>query len=275
MLKERALGSTVCGFERKFRATCAACALASDTRQEGMTWLSRVLWASMDFALPPRCAGCGEILGGEGPFCLDCWQGLMHLTGQGCDRCNTPMDHIGLVCAPCLATPPDHDGVLAAVAYDPVPRDLVLRLKYGRKPALARVMAGLMARHAMAFPDAILVPVPLHRWRIWWRGFNQSQVIARSIANQTGQRVESDVLTRRKRTRPLGGLSKRARANEVAQAFSVRPDAKQRIAGRDVLLVDDVFTTGATSNACAKCLKRAGAASVRVLCWARVLQDES
>ena len=184
------------------------------------------------------------------------------------------MEQAGMVCAPCLADPPAHDGIFAAVDYGPIARHLVLRLKYGRKPGLAAVMARRMLRHAALFPDAIMVPVPLHWTRLWQRGFNQSLLIARSIARQTGLSVRSDLLHRARRTRALGGQGRAARAREVRGAFSLSKAAPNILAGRDVLLVDDVYTTGATANACARLLKRTGRVrSVRVLCWARVLND--
>lgn len=180
-----------------------------------------------------------------------------------------------MICTPCLSAPPEHDGVLAAVAYGDVSRDLALRLKYGRKLGLARVMAQLMASRAAAFPEALLVPVPLHRWRLWSRGFNQALVIARAIEAQTGQSVSPDMLRRQKRTAPLGHLTPNARRKEVAGAFALAAGARQQLSGRHVLLVDDVYTTGATTNACARLLKKADAASVRVLCWSRALRDKS
>ncbi len=184
------------------------------------------------------------------------------------------MEQSGLICGPCLANPPAHDGVHAAVDYGEITRRVVLRLKYGRKLGLAPVMARLMMRHAAGVPDAILVPVPLHWTRLWYRGFNQSLIIARSIARQTGQQLHPNVLVRRRRTQSLGGLGRAARAREVRGVFALNtrrdlPDLR----GRDVLLVDDVYTTGATANACARLLKRKGARSVHILCWARVLQD--
>lgn len=178
-----------------------------------------------------------------------------------------------MICAPCLVAPPAHDGVLAALGYEKIARKLVLRLKYGRKLGLASVMARLMAAHAARHPDALLVPVPLHWTRLWYRGFNQSLSIARAIAKQTSQEIEPMLLRRTRRTKALGSLGAAKRAKEIRGAFTVDRLRGQKLVGREILLVDDVYTTGATANACARILKRKGAKSVHILCWARVLRD--
>jgi ComF family protein len=213
------------------------------------------------------------LTGADGNFCTRCWSQLDILPDDGCQLCNQPVALAGSICGPCLDVPPKHDGVLAAVDYCDTARDLALKLKYGRKPGVADVMAALMVRHARKHPDAVLVPIPLHRWRIWQRGFNQSLLIARSVARLTGQEVLPSPILRTKRTSPLGGLSRTARGREVRGAFTMDPAQLGAIKGRHVLLVDDVYTTGATTNACAGVLKRAGAQKVHILCWARVLKE--
>lgn len=240
-------------------------------RQAAMAWLLNLLQLPLNFALPRRCFGCGDIMGDGRGFCPMCWAGLDHLPIEGCALCRAPMSLEGAVCAACLLQPPQHDGVLAALGYGEVARTLVLRLKYGRRLGCASVMATLLEARARLFPDALLVPVPLHRWRMWGRGFNQSQMIAAAIARQTGQTLYAEMLKRPKRTRPLGTLSRPARAHEVKAAFAINPRFQSDLVGRDVLLVDDVYTSGATANSCAAVLKKAGAAKVYVLCWARVL----
>lgn len=163
--------------------------------------------------------------------------------------------------------------MLAAVSYGDLARQLALRLKHGRRIGLARLFAKLMAGKIEG-RDGVLVPVPLHRWRIWQRGFNQSALIARHLARISGLPVRQDGLQRTKATPILRALGARDRAKAVAGAFSVSAGAEEDLQGRTVFLVDDVYTSGATANACARALKRAKAARVEVICWARVPLEE-
>ena len=221
------------------------------------------------FALPPRCAGCGVIVADDNQFCVSCWSGLSFLTAQGCTRCGVPMEQEGLVCAPCMLQPPAHDGVRSVVLYDDLSKHVALRLKSGRRIGLARLMGGLMARLAEG-EEAALVPVPLHRWRIWSRGFNQSVLIGHVVSDKTGLPLLQDAIVRTKATPCLQGLGAQERRRAVRAAFAVPPQSRAAIKGQRLLLIDDVYTSGATADACAATLKRAGAASVRVLTWARV-----
>lgn len=245
--------------------------------------LLRTIWSSgwsvvLDFALPPRCPGCGLIVDGDHRFCVDCWQTLDFLGPPACVRCAMPLPHdLGAeaMCASCHADPPAFDRAAAAIAYGDVARTVALRLKYGGRPGVARTMAGQMARLAGDVPaDTLVVPVPLHRRRLWSRGYNQALLIARGVADRRDLACLPDTLVRTKPTPVLRGLGRKARAQAVAGAFAVPAGARARLKGRMILLVDDVYTSGATANACARVLKRAGAAEVRLLCWARVLRDE-
>lgn len=229
--------------------------------------------AVIRFALPARCAGCGQVQAQDDSLCMTCWMSLDFLPSEGCAACGVPMAQAGLVCGRCLAEPPLHDGVRAPVAYAGLARDLAVRLKHGRKLGLARLMGKAMARVAPQAAGQVIIPVPLHRWRIWRRSFNQSVALGRVIARETGLQLESAWLIRTKQTPMLGPLSRRQRARAVAGAFAVLPQHRAGVAGQHILLIDDVHTSGATVNGCARALKRAGAASVTVLCWARVLFD--
>ncbi|HEX8126677.1 MAG TPA: ComF family protein [Allosphingosinicella sp.] len=232
----------------------------------------------LDFALPPRCPGCGAITGEPHRFCLDCWRSLAFLAEPCCARCGLPFAYLTsgeASCGSCLADPPPFDRLRAAVAYGEVSRQVALKLKYSGRPGLAETLAHFMLRHVGEAEGApILVPVPLHRWRIWKRGYNQAALIASSLSRRSALPVELDLLVRTRATPPLRGLGRRERSLAVRGAFAVPAGARGRLSGKPVLLVDDVYTSGATAAACARALKRAGAASVDVLCWARVVPVE-
>ena len=233
---------------------------------------SRLARSVLDFALPPRCGGCGAIVDEIDSFCAECWRKLEFLGPGGCARCGLPLKATDIeTCAVCLAKPPRLDRIRAAVAYDDISRSIAMRLKYGRKVALARTMSRYMQPLLGDLPsDAVFVPVPLHRSRLWRRGFNQSAIVARELARRTGLAVEIDALRRIRPTPPLKGLNMLQRRRTVAGAFRAKPRAELR--GRNIVLVDDVLTTGSTANACARVLKRAGAARVDLVSWARVIR---
>jgi ComF family protein len=236
--------------------------------------------AIVDYALPPRCPGCGVIVGEDRQFCLTCWSSLDFLDGPACSHCSIPLPTAlpgaPIACGACLASPPPFDGAPAAVAYGPVARTVALRLKYGRRTGHARLMAQLMARPLAALGDTsdiLLVPVPLHRWRLWSRGFNQAALVADALARRSGAARDHHLLLRVKLTASLRGKGRRERERIVAGAFALADDARARAAGRHIVLVDDVHASGATLRAAAKVLRRSGAARVSALTWARVVPD--
>ena len=175
-----------------------------------------------------------------------------------------------------MAAPPRHDGIAAATLYNDASRRLVLAFKHGHRIALAPFLARLILSRlpaAATGADWVVVPVPLHRWRLWRRGFNQAALIAREIAHRRGASLLVDALVRRKATPMLGGLGSAARARALSGAITISPHAAARIKGAKVVLVDDVLTSGATSEACVRVLKRAGAEKVVIACFARVLDE--
>lgn len=239
--------------------------------------LLRLLRRSVGVFLPPRCLGCGLVVEQDDSLCPACWGRLKFIAAPRCAACGVPFEIAqgeDALCAPCLERQPRFAEARAAVVYDRLPREVLMRFKYGSRPHLARMMARhirLMAADWLDAQDAVLVPVPLARWRLWRRGYNQAGLIAGALARGSAAGLALGGLVRHRATQSSGGLTRAQRFANVRGAFSVPEDARYRMAGRTVILVDDVMTTGATADACAHALIRAGAARVRVLTWARAL----
>lgn len=233
--------------------------------------LARVL----DVALPQLCATCREPVDGAG-LCPACWSKLCFIAPPYCERLGTPFPFDsgpGMLSMEAIADPPAYHRARAAVRYDDISSKLVHALKYGDRLDLAPTMGRWMAnagRELLADADAI-VPVPLHWRRQWMRRFNQSALLAEIIAKASGRMVVHGALKRIKATPHQVGLGKAERAENVQGAFRVPADGKAEVTGRKLVLVDDVLTSGATVDGCARTLLRGGAASVDVLVFARVV----
>lgn len=234
----------------------------------------------VDLVYPPRCPLCGDAIAAQGGLCADCW-GELEVPGEpACVSCQRPIAAVAASksnqCFVCVADPPRHSGIIAATIYNDASRKLILTYKHGGKIALAPLLGRLLATR-IEFPEGeppLLVPVPLHRWRIWQRGFNQAALLAQDIAKRGKGTLLVDGLVRHKRTPSLGGLGRDERERALSGAISIRSRAARQVCGRDVILVDDVFTSGATSDACVNVLLAAGAKSVRIACFARVVDGQ-
>lgn len=230
----------------------------------------------LELLFPQACANCREPVGGEGGFCAACWGGLHFLDGPSCVCCGTPFaidPGIGSLCAACLARPPSFSRARAILSYDEESKSAILALKHADRLELVPGFSRWLGRVGRPLLEdcEMIVPVPLHRSRLWLRRYNQSAELARRLARDWNRGFEPLALVRSRRTASQGEMpSARARRRNVLAAFQV-PDPA-RVRGRKILLVDDVLTTGATVEACARALRRAGAVDIAVLTLARVVK---
>lgn len=231
----------------------------------------------VDLLLPPRCLGCGAITPGEGALCGSCWGGLSFIERPWCACCGLPFEFDvadGALCGGCAARQPAFDAARAVLRYDDASRPLILSFKHGDRMQAGRHFGGWMARAGaeQARQADLVAPVPLHWRRLVARRYNQSAELARGVAAAAGVDLCLDLLRRTRATPSQGGLNRRARRLNVRGAFAVSPRRREAVEGARILLVDDVLTTGATLEACARTLKRAGAARVEALALARVVR---
>jgi ComF family protein len=237
--------------------------------------LRAALGRLVDVALPHLCASCREPIGTEG-LCAVCWSKLSFIAPPYCERLGIPFPYDpgpGVISMEAIADPPAYRRARAAVRYGDVASTLVHGLKYGDRLDLAPLMGRWMAhagRELLAEADA-MVPVPLHWRRQWARRFNQAEALAGIIVKASGVAIARSALKRVKATPQQVGLSQSERALNVQGAFRVPPAGEAEVAGRRLILIDDVLTTGSTLDACARALLRAGAAQVDVLTFARVV----
>jgi ComF family protein len=236
---------------------------------------------ALDLILPPLCLKCRTPVSEPQSVCGTCWSELRFLSAPHCAQCGLPFPHAlgaGVKCAACIAKPPQFTISRAALAYDDASRDLILGFKHADRleavPLFARWMAAA-AQDALAGVE-LLIPVPLHWRRLAARRYNQAALLAIGLGSLVRKPVDTSVLVRTRPTPSQGEMpSARARAKNVVRAFVTDEKGKARIAGRNLVLVDDVLTTGATVSACTKVLLKAGAARVSVVTLARVVRPLS
>jgi ComF family protein len=234
--------------------------------------------ATIGVVYPPSCIACQAATAQAQALCPRCWSGIGFIERPYCERLGTPFAvdlGTGLLSPAAIADPPVFGRARAVCRFDGAARDLVHKLKYGDRTELALSMGAMMAqagREVLADAE-VIVPVPLHRFRLWTRRFNQASALAVVLARQGHAPLAHDALVRVKRTRQQVGLTRAQRADNLQGAFKVRPSARPQLEGRRVLLIDDVLTTGATANAAARALLRGGAAKVDILTFARVVTE--
>ncbi|WP_020177117.1 ComF family protein [Methyloferula stellata] len=234
--------------------------------------------AALDLIFPPACISCREAIAAHGALCPACWGQVRFIERPFCDRLGTPfaadLGAEGLLSPEAIAHPPVYARARAVARFEDGPvRHLIHRLKYGDRLELALPLGRQMARagrELLAEAD-LLVPIPLHRGRLFWRRFNQANALAEVISKASKVQNDPFVLERTKATPSQVGLTKVQRAENMHGAFAVPEAEKIKIEGRALVLIDDVLTSGATLNAAARVLLRAGAARVDALVFARVV----
>jgi ComF family protein len=252
-------------------------------RRTAIFWGVSALVQIANFLYPPRCAACGArfTLEAARRVCAQCLAKLEPLPAPLCERCGGPLESAATgasECARCVRMPPHFRRARSVARYRIAAEDhpeslpaLIRRHKYGLDQSVGRALAEFLPAALPADIGEIdlVIPVPLHRRRLWWRGFNQAAILAAEIARRIDTPLDTAALSRTRATRPQTARDHDDRIRNVRGAFAVR--APGRVAGRRVLIVDDVMTTGATADECARTLVRAGAASVDVFTLARVL----
>ncbi len=239
-------------------------------------FFSNMMQHFLDVLLPPRCLLCDEAVASQDALCPACWKKMTFIVPPCCARCGMPFDlpvDEGTLCGACLAAPPVFDWARSALVYDDASRALILRFKHADRTHVATGLALWMYRAggaALGDRVDVIVPIPLHRWRLLARRYNQAALLAQALGKLLGKPVDPLCLRRVRATPPQGHLGVKSRAKNVQGAFALAKGAQEKLAGKAVLLIDDVLTTGATVGEAAKVLKAAGVRSVAVLTLARV-----
>ncbi len=229
----------------------------------------------VDLVIPLRCMKCGTILGDKEGLCPTCWPHIPFISKPFCACCGLPFEFDideDALCGPCSYEQPLYTTARSVFAYTEGSRDLILKFKHMDALSSVPLFAHWMARSIGDRDGALCLPVPLHWTRLFMRTYNQAALLARDISRLKGWEYAPSLLLRKRRTPSQGYLSRKERLKNVERAFAVSKKKKDYIVGKHIILVDDVFTTGATLNACSKVLLKAGAESVHVLTLGRVVR---
>ncbi|MEX0645217.1 MAG: ComF family protein [Parvularculaceae bacterium] len=231
----------------------------------------------LDLVLPPTCPITGESVEKPGYLSAKGWAAIRFIDDPVCARCGVPFASDygeGFECAACIAEPPSFDRARAAVVYDDASRKLIVGFKHSDRTELGPLLGQWLARAGgpLIRTGTIIIPAPLHPRRLLARRFNQAGLLASVLAEKLGARVLLDGLKRVRATPPQQGLSRSARRENVGGAFAVNEERRVAFGGGEILLNDDVLTTGETLSACARALKKAGAVAVDALVLARTVR---
>lgn len=230
----------------------------------------------IDLLIPLRCAKCGIILENNHGLCATCWALIPFITKPYCKCCGLPFDfeiEEGALCGACSHTHPPYKTARSVFVYTSQSKDLILKFKHTDSIHSAPLFAEWMARLLEDVENPLCIPVPLHWTRLFMRTYNQAGLLAREIARLNGWTYDPSLLTRKRRTPSQGHLSKKERIKNIERAFTITDRKKIGLSNKTVILIDDVFTTGATLNACSKTLLTAGAKEIHALTLGRVVKN--
>lgn len=236
-----------------------------------------IITKALNAIYPPQCLSCKTIIGENGNLCPDCWEVIHFISGSKCNICGIPFEYEineAAICGSCMFKKPSYDCARAVFKYDDASRSLITSFKYSDKIAASDYFAKWIARSASDLIDEadLIVAVPLHRIRLFTRRYNQSSLLANSLAKLTKKPIHHNMLRRTKNTKPQAGMMFKQRILNVRGAFKINAKYADLIKGKNIILIDDVMTTGATIEACAKAIKKAGASKVTALTVARTVK---
>ena len=230
----------------------------------------------INILIPLRCVKCGDILEDHKGLCPTCWPKISFLSKPHCACCGHPFAfeiEEGALCGACNQTLPPFKTARSVFAYTPESRDLILKFKHTDTISSAPLFAEWMAKKMEGIENPLCIPVPLHRTRLFIRTYNQAALLAKEISRLKGWTYAPTLLFRLKKTPSQGHLTKENRYKNVRGAFKVLKKKRQQLSGQNIVLIDDVYTSGATLKACTKTLLKAGAKEVHALTLGRVVRD--
>ena len=232
---------------------------------------------ALNALFPPQCMACNALVKSHGTVCQECFGQLHFITDPMCDHCGFPFEYdLGddALCGECIDVLPPYDSAYSAIVFDDTSKVLLHKLKFEDQIHLARIFADWLLSHMPQVDADMVIPVPLSRKRLFSRRYNQSALVAKQLAKRLEIPYQPTMLRRIRHTTPQTGLTRLQRADNVHGAFAVSHLAGEHLAGKNVLLLDDVMTTGATIEACTDTIKKAGAESVHVVTLARVVHTQ-